>query len=83
MARKGSKGSKETSEEILARWLAGNISPKGNLLDEVHDRWEAGMFVFLDIRGLHYEKVSFRSLDIDADGYVVIEWDDDGNVIVF
>ena len=64
----------ETIEKTIARWYA-------NTLHISHDRlldagWEPGQSPCLTLNGVCYER-----FDIDG-GYVVVEWDNSGNVCV-
>ena len=65
----------DTPEAKVARWFAGAVRGFGydNLLAA---GWEAGQVGHLTIDGVHYE-----CFDV-AGGYVVVEWDDAGNVSV-
>ncbi len=67
---------KETPEQKLARWCAGSV--KGVRLSEIEEMgWEAGQEAYWEYEGLRYEK-----FDLPTGGYVVVEWDEEGNVIV-
>ena len=62
----------ETPEGKLSRWLVGAV--KGVRLDDVLAAgWQAGMEAYITVGGLNYER-----FDV-AGGYVVVEWDVDGN----
>lgn len=76
MATKTRKARKaETVEETVARWYAGAVQRFG--YDKlIAAGWEAGQAGHLTIDGVHYER-----FDV-AGGYVVVEWDDEGNVSV-
>jgi hypothetical protein len=77
MASKTKKTRKsETKEQMLARWLASSAKGfnAGNLMSA---GWEPGMHGYITIDGLNYER-----FDLPTDGYVVVEWDTDGNYVV-
>ncbi len=73
MARK----SKETDEQIVNRWLKGAIK---NFSYDVFTTlgWEPGQVSHITLiqlgQDVHYERFHVSG------GYIVIEWDDDGNV---
>lgn len=74
MARKTAR-SKETPEQTLARWQAGaakRFVGYGELMDL---GWEAGMDGYIEVYGMHYER-----FDLPDGGYVVVEWDYEGNI---
>jgi hypothetical protein len=77
MAGKARKTRKsETKEQMLARWQAGAAKGfnAGNLMNS---GWEPGMHGYITIDGLNYER-----FDLPSGGYVVVEWDEDGNYVV-
>lgn len=86
MARKA----KQTNEQVLERWLAGSAKNESGYsvlgyLDLERLGWEAGQDGYMTIvrteagvtYGVNYERFYPEVL---GGGYVVIEWDDDGNV---
>jgi hypothetical protein len=65
----------ESDAAMLERWQAGSV--KGWDYSRLMDAgWEAGQVACVTIEGLNYEKFAVSG------GYVVVEWDDDGNITV-
>lgn len=66
----------ESPAETIDRWIAGSV--KGVRHDEpVSAGWEPGQAGYVTVGGCNYEKFA-----VGGGGYVVIEWDGDGNVCV-
>lgn len=64
----------ETVEQKLDRWLAGSISLS---LDKVLELgWEPGQSGHVTVDGVNYETFEVPG------GYVVVEWDLDGNFCI-
>jgi hypothetical protein len=77
MASKAKKTRKsETPGQTLTRWLVSSVKGfnAGNLMGS---GWEPGMHGYITIDGLNYER-----FDLPTGGYVVVEWDMDGNCVV-
>lgn len=78
MATRAKKAEK-TPEQVLAGWMAGSgkvNAPVG--MTGYGLGWEAGQVGYVTLDGLRYERFDLP----DGTGYVVIEWDVDGNVCV-
>lgn len=74
--RKGRK-TRETPEQTVVRWQAGAAKGFG-YAELVAVGWEPGQVGALECDGLNYERFPLPG----GDGYVVVEWDNDGNVCV-
>jgi hypothetical protein len=70
----------KTPEQIVDGWLAGQATATDEQRAAVLDSWEAGMSTYVTAYGANYERVFLADLGIQGEGYVVVEWDESGNV---
>jgi hypothetical protein len=73
---KARKTRNETPEQKVGRWVAGSARGFG-YDDLIRAGWEAGCDGHLTVDGLNYERFY-----LPGGGYVVVEWDADGDVCV-
>lgn len=66
----------KTNEETLQGWIDGAVKGTYGHASLQRFGWEPGQVVPLTIDGVNYEKLEV------PEGYVVIEWDTDGNLVV-
>lgn len=67
----------ETPEQMLARWMA-DPARKSFGYDELMARgWEPGQVGYIECYGMRWDR-----WPLDDGGFVVVEWDDGGNVSV-
>lgn len=75
------KAKKETPEQTVARWIAGAMQSVRMMSDVRDAGFQCGMTGSVVINDgfidLHYER-----FDMPGGGYVVVEWDADGNTAV-
>lgn len=67
--------SKMTPEEKVQRLINGATRSSWRRLEEL--KWEAGQTAYIEAYGMRYDVV-----DLPEGGYIVVEWDAHGNVIV-
>lgn len=81
MARK----SKLSNEQILEQWLSTAVRGRFGYSDLIEAGWEAGQVGYMEITfndtgvpyTLNYERFYPESLN---GGFIVVEWDNDGNI---
>jgi hypothetical protein len=67
----------ETPEQKLERWMADATRTTSNYETIVGMGWEPGQVAYIEAHGMRYER-----FDVGGGLFVVIEWDDGGNVTV-
>ncbi len=73
MARRKTSNPEETVKGMYAGQVSGGI----NYTQLVASGWEAGQVAAVELNGVNYERFA-----LPGGGYVVVEWDTDGNVCV-
>jgi hypothetical protein len=66
-----------TPEQMVDEWLAGQAQADADTRERIRETWEAGCVPYVVAYGARYERYW-----LDGGGYVVIEWDDSGNMVI-